>query len=547
MLRTFHEHKIRPVDSLDGHWTLSLAEEPNAPDTIYVPSAWESIPGLENYRGKGTIARNFKLTEAANVRLVFGGVSHTANVKVDGEFICTHYDAFTPFEAVVRGLDAGAHTLEVEVDNSFGDHSALHKENDYYTYGGITRPVEIQLVPDTFIDKIYATPRQEGSAWSLDLRVTVNGDAEGELNASIAGKTVSLTQNDDDYSATITGLDVEAWTNETPKLYDLTVQLNIDGKLVDDKIDRIGFRTIAVDGKRLLLNGNELRLRGYNRHEDHPQFGNAIPVQAMVQDLEIMRDLGCNFVRTCHYPNDMRFLDLCDELGFYVWEESHARAVPFDPPKFDEQIEASTREMLEWHYNRPGIVMWGCLNECDSKTEEGKEVYSRVLGQLKDFDPSRPITFASNRNESDICQGLVDIVSVNVYTGWYHDPIERIGPRIDELLGWLHSDASHGGSGKPVIVSEFGGGAVYGNRQRCRSHWSEEYQCDVLDECLRVYLNHPDIVGAAIWQFCDVRVTETWWNGRPRTLNNKGTVDEYRRPKLAYDTVKRRMLEAAGK
>jgi beta-glucuronidase len=95
-----------------------------------------------------------------------------------------------------------------------------------------------------------------------------------------------------------------------------------------------------------------------------------------------------------------------------------------------------------------------------------------------------------------------------------------------------------------VIISEFGAGAIYGDRKPNRAKWTEEYQRDVLDESLRVYLSNPDVVGAVIWQFCDVRVTDGWWKARPRSMNNKGIVDEYRRPKLAYDTVKRRMLEA---
>jgi len=95
-------------------------------------------------------------------------------------------------------------------------------------------------------------------------------------------------------------------------------------------------------------------------------------------------------------------------------------------------------------------------------------------------------------------------------------------------------------------MSEFGAGSIYGWRHPRCTKWTEEYHARVLDESLRVYLNHPDIVGAAIWQFCDCRVTQERWSGRPRNMNNKGTVDEYRRPKLAYEVVKRRMHEAGG-
>jgi beta-glucuronidase len=294
-----------------------------------------------------------------------------------------------------------------------------------------------------------------------------------------------------------------------------------------------------------MLNGKPLRLRGYNRHEDHPQFGCALPAEAMVTDLALLRDLGCNFVRTAHYPNDMRFLDLCDEMGVYVWEESHARNVEFKHPKFRQQIVDSTREMIEWHHNRPSVILWGCLNECESRTRSGRREYERVFQLMRSLDPSRPVTFASNRRDLDICLDLVDIVSWNRYDAWYGGEPENIEPAIRDILRWLHSPKSKGGRGKPVIMSECGAGAIYGCRHPNHAKWTEEYQAEVLDETLRVYLNHPDIVGVAIWQFCDCRVTRNRWSGRPRTMNNKGTVDEYRRPKLAYEVVKRRMHEAA--
>ena len=562
MIRLFPEHRIRRTQTLDGCWEF-VPESERSDDTdglpasytrrAYVTTAWETMPGLEAYRGKGWFRRTFQ--GEGLVRLVFGGVSHTATVYVDGHRAGEHYDAFTPFEVVTR-LEPGEHECVVAVDNSFGPHSALHKENDYYTYGGITRPVELQFIRGTaYIDRIYATPARNEDGWGLDLAVKVSNAGADTVRvtpeAAIAGVTQELGSGEVPangnamFRKTVTGLDVDAWSAESPRLYELSVTLADGSGTVDDKIDRIGFRDVRVDGRKILLNGTELRLRGYNRHEDHPHFGNALPLQAMARDLELIRDLGCNAIRTCHYPNDMRFLDLCDEQGIYLWEESHARNVPFDTPAFDRQIADTTREMLEWHYNRPSIVIWGCLNECDSVSDSGVEIHRRVLNQLRTFDGSRPVTFASNKAERDRCLGAVDIVSWNIYTGWYSGSVDAIREHLENMLRWLHSADSGGGAEKPVIMSEFGAGAIYGNRQRCRAHWSEEYQCDVLDECLRVYLNHPDVAGSFIWQFCDVRITQGWWKARPRTYNNKGTVDEFRRPKLVYETVTSRMNEAS--
>lgn len=566
MQRLFTRHRIRTTWSLDGLWDFTLVEGHGTAvprhftRAMYVPSAWECTPGLENHRGVAWYRKRVELPSAADgtsqgLRLLFGGVSHLSRVLVDGQECGSHEDAFTPWDVVVAAPSDGAEVC-VEVDNRFGKRAALHIENDYYTYGGITRPVEAQCVPPVFIERVHAIPRHDKKAgWRLEVTVRLRNwtDQPRDAHALCALRdgmldfgTLSVPPKD---RMELRGVlsapaDVQPWSPETPVLYPLETLLEEEGVPVDDLTERVGFREVAVKGKRLLLNGEPVRLRGFNRHEDHPQFGCALPVEAMVADLALIRDMGANFIRTCHYPNDQRFLDLCDELGLLVWEESHARTVDFTHRRFADQIEATTREMVDWHINHPCILLWGCLNECDSLTPEGRAVHARVLGQLRAADSSRPVTYASYRMEKDICLDLADLVAFNLYVGWYGGATSEIEPRLKKLLGWIHSDAS-GARGKPLIVSEFGGAAIYGVRQPRHSKWSEEYQRDLLDEALRVYLGHPDVCGAAIWQFADCRVTDGFFATRARTCNNKGVVDDYRRPKLSYDTVKRRFQESA--
>jgi len=570
-LRLFPEHRIRCAHSLDGLWEF-LPECDRAPQPgrlpgtysrrLNVPQVWESIPDLKAYRGVGWYRRSFTLERPTAVRLVFGGVSHTAQVWVDGDEAGEHYDAFTPWEIVLPSLTAGEHELVVRVDNTFGDHSSLHIPNDYYTYGGITRPVELQEIPPVFVERVLAEPRLVRGAWLLNTRVRIHNTSDAEVTGSVltsvagaeasaeatvpAGETVEVP-------LTLKPSRVKPWSEKRPELYELEAYWVEGGEVMDDKRDRVGFREVKVRGKKLLLNGEPLHLRGFNRHEDHPSFGYAVPPGQMYQDLAIFRDLNCNFLRTCHYPNDMRILDLCDEMGIYVWEESHSRQTPFDHPMFMEQIRTSTTEMVENHFNRPSIVIWGSLNECDTRSQEGYEVHKQVMGLLKELDSSRPVTYAANHRKEDLCLGLVDIVSWNLYTGWYGDPPEKTGEVLQDLIKWLDSDESKGGKGKPVIMSEFGGGAIPGVRSPQADFWSEEYQEVLLDANLDAYLTNPRVVGAAIWQFCDVRVSReknhSRFNsygpmGRPRTMNNKGVVDEFRRPKAAYETVKRHMGKA---
>jgi beta-glucuronidase len=302
MLRTFREHEIRRVESLDGLWDFITAINhkgrrlPTRFDTtLWVPSCWELQSGLENYRGQAWYHTHIQSRPGLATRLVFGGVSHTADVFVDGRKTAHHYDAYTPFEVILPPGTGVTHDLVVRVDNTFGPHSSLHMENDYMTYGGITRPVELQHVPVVFIERMHATPRRSGNAWNLEYAVRIRNcsrhnqrrslelDLEGGASASHA---ISLKPGETrTVRGVLTGLKVEPWSAASPRLYRLTTRLLDGGASVDDLIDRVGFREIRVQGRNLVLNGRPIRLRGYNRHEDHGLFGCALPVEAMAVDL----------------------------------------------------------------------------------------------------------------------------------------------------------------------------------------------------------------------------------------------------------------------
>jgi beta-glucuronidase len=204
-------------------------------------------------------------------------------------------------------------------------------------------------------------------------------------------------------------------------------------------------------------------------------------------------------------------------------------------PKFNEQCKAVNQEMVEQHVNHPAIIIWGILNECASDTEEGRQMYKQQLEQIRSMDTSRPLTFASHHRDKELCFDLVDIVSVNLYPGWYGD--EDPGELCDQARGW--ADAA-GGAGKPMIMSEFGGDGYYGHRDPSRVRGTEERHADIIEANLAAYTSRPFISGMLIWQFCDCRVTEGtgWLLTRAMTQNSKGIVDRYRRPKLAYSVVK---------
>jgi beta-galactosidase/beta-glucuronidase len=547
--RLFQNHSVRKEISLNPIWdfhTIGENGEKMEQYAMLVPSCWESNPKLASYKGKALYSQH--ITFGGNIRLVFKGVSHTARIFLDKQEVTYHYNAYTEFAVLLPNVPNGEHLLEVEVDNSFHEESALHVPNDYYSYGGITRPVVVQQLADVFIKNIHFIPFLKDGKWhatirskvqnisnqqqQVMLRIRVGNKEYSFQNQFLQANTETIVEN------TFSFPSVTSYTLAQPKLYLLEATLYSNDLLVDDWVDRVGFREITVSGKDILLNGEKVVIKGVNRHEDYAEFGCAIPVEAMYRDIEIIKSLGANCIRTSHYPNDERFLDLCDEYGILVWEEAHARGLSEEQMKhknFQKQSLDCIEEMIENHINHPSIYVWGILNECVSNTSFGRSLYKEQFERIKQLDASRPVSFASLEAHigSDLCLDLVDIVSFNIYPGWYHPtPVKDSIKQLKEFVN------STDGAGKPLLISEIGAGGIYGHRSNNKEKWTEEYQEIALTEQVTSILEDPELSGLIIWQYADCRVENAWFHGRPKSQNNKGLVDIYRREKMAYHKVK---------
>lgn len=547
MERLITTHRLRKVCEPTPIWTLMTLDKGglDAPAPAMVPGVWEAIPGLKNYRGRAVYEK--KLNCGGTLRFVFGGVSFRARVYLDDTLLAQHYGAYTAFGCLAEDVPFGTHTLRVEVDNLFGGDSALHVPNDYYSYGGINRPVTIEQLGSAYITSLHVTPRCRGRIWQAELSATVRSLSDEEQTIDVEAKVGSAAiswkhrclpaRESITLTATLPVPGVTPWSPENPQLYQAEAVLWLDGEPADDLCDRFGFREVRVEGDQLLLNGQKVFIKGVNRHEEYANLGCAVPVEAMVQDVQLMRDLGCNLVRTCHYPNDPRFLDLCDQYGLMVWEESHARGLSLERmqhPEFMHQTMTCMEEMVEQHHNHPCIVLWGCLNECDDVSDEGAEIFRQCYRKLHQLDASRPMTAALLDRTGSKVLGDSDVVSMNLYPLWYHDtPAEE---HISNIKKWVNAN---GGQGKPYIISEIGAGAIAGYHDPFgEAKWSEERQVTILKEQILACMAHPEVTGVILWQFADVRVDESWFPGRPKCINNKGLVDEYRRPKLSYGLVR---------
>ena len=551
MIRTFTTHKIRKQTEMTGSlWEFEPCSGRYAGQKFLLatPGCWENHPLFADYRGEGIFRKNF--TAQGDIRIECKGVSHTATVYLDGREIAHHYNAYTPFSVIVSDVQPGEHILEIKADNRFHEESALHVPNDYMSYGGVSRPVVVEELNELYFEHVHVKTYMKDRKWHAQIstaisvlktgqckgkEITVKGRI-GNTNTVFEWKILLTEQEHYELQKDLEIDDVKLWSPENPQLYSVELQVTRGKKILDDIIDRFGFREICVEGQNIRLNGKSLRIKGVCRHEDHPDYGCALPYQTIYNDLVLIQQMGANSIRTSHYPNDEIFLDLCDELGILVWEENHARGLEEDRmrhPLFEAQAEAVIREMILNHYNHPSIFIWGILNECASETIFGRSCYEKQFDLIRKMDDTRPCTFASCKFFQDICFDLPDVISCNLYPGWYVD--KPVKDYLDEVYGWIEEDGK--GKGKPFIVSEIGAGALYGCHNAYHGKWTEEYQAEALTEQVTECLEFPECLGVYIWQFCDVRVSREWFAGRPREMNNKGIVDEYRRPKAAYERV----------
>lgn len=555
MARLFDEHRIRKVKSLSGTWQMKKDADNvgrsegwqnglSGAHTVTVPSVWNSEIDLLTHVGTVWYEKKF-YTDGGTLKLKFGAVMTEADVYFDGEYLGNHYGGFTSFEYILENVTAGEHRINLRVNNEFDSASIPQPVLDWYYYGGITRPVELDTLngicvlgnimrytlngnsatPTFEIDLVNATDKEITDT----VTVTVGDDYRISESVTLGAreqKTVTLSGKD------IEG--IELWSPESPKLYTLLTTTS-----TDDLYDKVGFRTIEIHDRAVYLNGKKLMLRGINRHEDYPDFGMAFPEMLMHKDIDIIERMGCNSIRGSHYPNNPVFVDLLDEHGITFWSEIPIWGGGFTPeqladPKVIERGLTMHREMVKQYYNHPSIIIWGMHNEIRSDTEEGKNISKIYYEYLKSAGGNRIVTYATNKRMLDICYEYCDMICLNIYVGWYDNPLFKDWKDCtDKMEDYIQK---MGGGEKPVVMSEFGAAAIYGHHTFDNIKWTEEYQANLLADCLNLFFSRPEYAGAYVWQFSDIRTSQPSTD-RARGYNNKGIVNEYRRPKLAYYKV----------
>jgi len=278
------------------------------------------------------------------------------------------------------------------------------------------------------------------------------------------------------------------WTAETPNLYRLVLTLNDEkGNVVEADSCQIGFRKIEIRKGVFLINGQPIRLRGVNRHEIDPDTGHALSTERMIQDITLMKQANINAVRTCHYPDDPRWYELCDQFGIYVLDEANicthgTRGFLANEPSWTGAFLDRAQRMAERDKNHPSVIIWSMANESGYGPN-----FAAVSGWLHEFDPARPVHYEGAQTETDAPK-TVDIIGrfyPRLTTETYAKPEDPWNLRWDKLLEM----AQRTNDSRPVLTTEYAhamGNAV-GNLQE---YWNEIY-------------SNPRMLGGFIWEWCD--------------------------------------------
>ena len=561
-MRLFDEHIDREVTSLNGIWHFCTDPHdegkekdyatslPDQATAVTVPGVWNTQLGLLRYEGVAWYEKRF-FTKGGTLRFVFGAVMTEAEVYLDGKPLGSHYGGFCQFDLIAREVTPGHHVLTVRVDNRFDAHSIPQKKVDWYHYGGITRDVSVERLEgicalyQRFEYTLSKDLKQATAHMVIELYNAADKKTKSRVRVllserEIFAENISLKAGESTMLTTpdFTVNEVHLWDVSDPHLYRVAVLTD-----TDDLYDRVGLRLVEAKEGKIFLNHREIELLGINRHEEHPDWGMAFPLGLMGRDLDIVRDMGCNTLRGSHYPNSRVFLDMLDQQGILFWSEIPIWGCGFAPETLADPVVIARglemhREMVHHYYNHPAIILWGMHNEIRTDLPESLEMSKQYYTYLKEQGGNRLVTFAANRYLDCICLEYCDVISINKYTGWYGLCADYHADWLEFLEKFRQKRVELGMEHKPVIMGEFGAAGIYGHHTFDNVKGTEEYQAELIADCLETFHADPMIKGTYAWQFSDIRTCPEMGTDRARGYNNKGVINEYRKPKAAYFAVR---------
>lgn len=505
--------------------------------TLMVPGDWNTQDSrLFLYEGTIWYRRLFDYKRKhtnSRIFLHFGAVNYEASIYLNGKLLGRHTGGFTPFAfEITDGIKNTRNSLVVKVTNTRKPDGVPTTNFDWMNYGGITRDVTIVEVPATFISD-YFVQLKKGSLTQIEGYIRLNGNAKKQKVVleipEIKVKQLLSTNENGFVSFSFETKKLTLWSPENPKVYDVILACE-----TDKVIEKIGFRSIEVSGTEILLNKKPVFLRGICAHEENPLRGaRAYSKEDAMMLLNWAKDLNCNFMRLAHYPHNEYMARLADAMGIMLWEEIPVYwTIEFTSENTLRNARNQLAELIARDKNRASVIIWSVANE--TPVHEARTVFlTQLAEEARMLDNTRLVSAALEvstpadnpylKRVHDPFAGLSDIVSFNVYVGWY----DGLPDKCDKIVWDIPFN-------KPVIISEFGGGALQGFHGDTLTRWTEEFQEYLYRKNLAMLLRIPQLRGTNPWILCDFRSPKRLLPQVQDGWNRKGVIGQNGTRKKAF-------------
>ena len=554
----YYDYRMNPTK-----WGFFCNAKPQRPEdlieydfdkapTMQIPGDWNTQDEkLFFYEGTVWFKTAFQAQvpiEGCRTLLYFGAVNYDCHVYVNGKEAGHHIGGFTPFNYDVTDLlRNGENVVIVKVDNKRRAENVPTQIFDWWNYGGITRDVMLVKVPETYIEN-FKLQLEKADAKARQREITMTA----HLSKALAGQNITLcipelkiekqcvtdAEGNARLVVTVPSKRLTLWCPETPKRYRVDLSLDgqaADGTKVSDYVsDSIGFRTIETKGKQILLNGKPIFLRGISIHEEKPNGGGrANSTEDAHTLLSWAKELGCNFVRLAHYPHNEYAVREAERMGILVWSEIPVYwTIAWKNPDTYKNAQRQLTDMIARDQNRANVIIWSIANETPHSPERDQFLsslsqYARSLDNTRLISMAMEVLSASNYKNrlQDNMSQYVDVVSFNQYIGWYRDVNDA-----PKMVWEIPYD-------KPVIISEFGGGAKAGYHGAKNQRWTEEFQENLYRENLNMIDKIEGLAGTSPWILKDFRSPRRVLNGIQDYYNRKGVVSDNGEKKLAFKVL----------
>ena len=539
----YYDYRMNPT-----RWGFFQNAKPKRPEdlieydfdkapTMQIPGDWNTQDDrLFFYEGTVWFKKSFQAVPMTDYTtlLYFGAVNYDCHVYINTKHVGHHIGGFTPFNYDISDLlKEGENTIIVKVDNKRHAEDVPTLIFDWWNYGGITRDVKLVKVTPVYIeDYNVQMVSLEGRRLAFSAR----------LSKAEAGHTVTIdipelklkkavTTDADGRVQMFAKFKPQLWSPENPKLYQVNISLDNATTITDE----IGFRTIETRDKQILLNGQPIFLKGISIHDEKPNGGGrANSTEDARQLLTWAKELGCNFVRLAHYPHHEYMVREAERMGILVWSEIPVYwTIAWKNPATFANAKQQLTDMISRDHNRANIIIWSIANETPHSAERDDFLgrlaqYARTQDSTRLISMAMEVTGAANyvNRLNDNMNKYVDVVSFNQYIGWYRDVNDA--PKMTWEIPY----------NKPVIISEFGGGAKSGYHGAKNQRWTEEFQENLYRENIAMIEKIDGLSGTTPWILKDFRSPRRVLPGIQDFYNRKGLVSDKGTKKKAFFVLK---------